>query len=52
MQVIGGIKVFYKEDTMFNFRDKKKKRIITSVIVILLVLCMILPLFGGIVGMF
>ena len=45
-------KIIFKEDTMFNFHDKKKKRIVTSVIVILLVLCMILPLFSGIVGMF
>ena len=26
---------------MFNFRDKKKKRVVTGVIVVIMVLCMI-----------
>lgn len=33
---------------MFNFRDKKTKRGFVWVIVALLVLCMVLPLLGGI----
>ena len=32
---------------MFNFRDKKKKRVVTGVIVVILVLCMIVPMFAG-----
>ena len=32
---------------MFNFRDKKKKRVVTGVIVVILVLCMIAPMFAG-----
>ena len=32
---------------MFNFRDKKKKRVVTGVIVVILVLCKIVPMFAG-----
>ena len=32
---------------MFNFRDKKKKRVVTGVIVVILGLCMIVPMFAG-----
>ena len=32
---------------MFNFRDKKKKRVVTGVIVFIMVLCMIVPMFAG-----
>ena len=32
---------------MFNFRDQKKKRVVTGVIVVILVLCMIVPMLAG-----
>ena len=32
---------------MVNFRDKKKYRVVTGVIVVIMVLCMIVPMFAG-----
>ena len=34
---------------MFNIRDTKKKRVVTGVIVVILVLCMIVPMLAGMI---
>jgi|GEM_PF-766566 len=37
---------------MFNFRDNKSKRVVVWIVVVLLVAAMVIPLLGGIFGMF
>jgi len=41
-----------RRHNMFNFRDNKSKRVVVWIVVVLLVAAMVIPLLGGIFGMF